>query len=69
MLLALVTGILVVRPVIRRINRMAAATKPVAEGDLTVRVDARGRDEIADLARAFNHMLETLDKSRARLMS
>jgi two-component system, NtrC family, nitrogen regulation sensor histidine kinase NtrY len=65
--LAVIVGILVVRPVTRRINRMAAATRPVAEGDLTVRVDARGKDEIADLARAFNHMLETLDRSRARI--
>jgi two-component system nitrogen regulation sensor histidine kinase NtrY len=66
-LLAVIVGILGVRPVTRRINRMAAATRPVAEGDLTVRVDAAGRDEIADLARAFNHMLETMDRSRARI--
>ncbi|HZF52961.1 MAG TPA: ATP-binding protein [Polyangiaceae bacterium] len=65
--LAVVAGILVVRPVTNRIARLAAATRPVAEGDLTVRVEARGNDEVADLGRAFNRMLEELDKSRARI--
>jgi nitrogen fixation/metabolism regulation signal transduction histidine kinase len=66
-LFAVITAILVVRPVIQRINRLAAATKPVAEGDLSVRVDDRGRDEIGDLARSFDHMLEALGESRARI--
>jgi len=66
-LLAVITGILVVRPVTRRINRLAAATRPVAEGDLSVRVDDRGRDEIADLGGAFNQMLKALSKSQARI--
>jgi nitrogen fixation/metabolism regulation signal transduction histidine kinase len=65
--LAVVAGILVVRPVTNRIARLAAATRPVAEGDLTVRVEAEGKDEVADLGRAFNRMLEELDKSRARI--
>jgi nitrogen fixation/metabolism regulation signal transduction histidine kinase len=56
-----------VRPAIRRINELAAATGPVAEGDLAVRVPEEGADEIADLARAFNHMLEQLGQSRARI--
>ena len=66
-LLAVVAGILVVRPVTIRIARLAAATRPVAEGDLSVRVEDRGRDEVADLGRAFNRMLEELKESRARI--
>ncbi len=66
-LLAFAVGVGVVRPVTRRIARLAAATRPVAEGDLTVRVDERGTDEVADLARAFNRMLGELDQSRARV--
>ncbi len=66
-LLAVATGVAVVRPATRRIKQLAAATGPVAEGDLSVRVDADGRDEIAELARAFNHMLEQLDRGRARI--
>lgn len=66
-LLAVITGVLVVRPVTRRINRLAAATQPVSMGDLSVRVEPGGRDEIAELSRAFNQMLEQLDHSRARI--
>ncbi|MBW2454612.1 MAG: HAMP domain-containing protein, partial [Deltaproteobacteria bacterium] len=66
-LLAFFTGILVVRPLIRRIHRLAEATQPVAQGDLSVRVAVTGRDEIADLATAFNRMLEELGLSRARI--
>jgi nitrogen fixation/metabolism regulation signal transduction histidine kinase len=65
--LAFAVGVGVVRPVTRRIARLAAATRPVAEGDLTVRVDERGKDEVADLARAFNQMLGELEQSRARV--
>src|SRR5690606_14161727 len=41
--------------------------EPVAGGDLSVRVDDSGNDEIAALARAFNDMLETMGDSRARI--
>ena len=64
---AVIVGVFVVRPVTRRINQLAAATKPVAEGDLSVRVDDEGRDEIAALAQAFNNMLDRLGESRARV--
>ncbi len=66
-LLAVLTGVAVVRPSTKRIRSLAAATGPVAQGDLSVRVDAKGYDEIAELARAFNHMLERLDRGRARI--
>jgi two-component system, NtrC family, nitrogen regulation sensor histidine kinase NtrY len=65
--LAVIAGVLVVRPVTRRIAHLAAAMRPVAEGDLSVRVADLGGDEVADLGRAFNHMLEELEQSRARL--
>jgi two-component system nitrogen regulation sensor histidine kinase NtrY len=66
-ILAIAAGVLVARPVTRRIAQLAAATRPVAEGDLSVRVNLAGRDEMADLGRAFNRMLEELEKSRARV--
>ncbi len=65
--LAIIAGILVVRPVTERIARLAEATKPVADGDLSVRVSERGNDEVSELGRAFNHMLEELARSRARI--
>jgi two-component system, NtrC family, nitrogen regulation sensor histidine kinase NtrY len=66
-LLAVAVGVLVVRPVTRGIARLAAATRPVAAGDLSVRVAVTGADEVADLGRSFNRMLEELEQSRARV--
>ena len=66
-LLAILAGVLVARPVVDRIARLAAATRPVAEGDLSVRVGLQGNDEVADLGRAFDRMLEELEGSRARI--
>jgi two-component system, NtrC family, nitrogen regulation sensor histidine kinase NtrY len=65
--LAVAAGIVVTRPVTRRIARLAAATRPVADGDLSVRVRLEGDDEVADLGRAFDRMLEELDRSRSRI--
>ncbi len=65
--LAVIVGILAVRPVIQRIHHLAEATRPVADGDLSVRVQDDGKDEIAYLAYAFNRMLDQLGRSRARI--
>src|SRR6185369_7828295 len=67
LLLAVGAGLFVSRPVARRIGALAAATRPVAAGDLTVRVAVEGDDEVSELGRAFNRMLEELDRSRARV--
>ncbi len=60
-------GLGVARPVTRRIARLGQAMRPVAEGDLEVRVREEGNDEVTDLARAFNRMLSELSTSRARI--
>ena len=39
---------------------MAAAAKSFSTGDFTVRVPAEGEDEIAQLARSFNHMADSM---------
>ena len=67
MLVAVAVGVLVTRPVTRRIAALAAAMRPVAEGDLTVRAQIEGDDEVADLGRTFDRMLEELSQSRARV--
>ncbi|HEX9622111.1 MAG TPA: ATP-binding protein [Polyangiaceae bacterium] len=64
---AIFVGTLFARAVVSRIDALAEATRRVASGDLTVRVPERGADELADLARAFNRMLEEVESSRARL--
>ncbi len=60
-------GIFVARRTTRRIDRLVAATRRVAEGDLESRVDVAGRDELGDLARAFDEMIAELRRSRAEI--
>src|SRR6185295_16168966 len=67
LVLAAGAGVLVVRPATRRIERLVEATRQVGEGDLSVRVALEGDDEVADLGRAFDRMLEELSQSRARV--
>jgi nitrogen fixation/metabolism regulation signal transduction histidine kinase len=60
-------GTFVARGVSARIGGLADATKRVGAGDLSIRVPEEGRDEIADLASAFNRMLGEVEASRARI--
>jgi len=53
------TGVRIVRP----LQALTRAARRVADGDVSVRVPARGRDEVAQLAGAFNEMAA----ARARL--
>lgn len=63
---AVLTGIICVllaRNITRPVGQLAAAAAVVAQGDLSQRVDTGSRDEIGQLARAFNHMAENLQKT------
>ncbi len=76
-LLLIVGGIIVValvlwallasNAILRPVRWLAAATERVARGDLSARVPVRGRDELAQLGRAFNEMAADLDASQRRL--
>lgn len=44
------------------IQRMRRALKAFGQGDLTIRVEAKGRDEIAALAKHFSHAAEEMSK-------
>jgi signal transduction histidine kinase len=55
------------RAILRPVRELAAATARIASGDLGVKVPARGRDELADLGRSFNEMIDQLADSQARL--
>lgn len=58
--------------VVRPLRRMAAASLRAGDGDLAVRVPARRRDELGEVARAFNRMAdrrEQLEEARRRLVS
>jgi two-component system sensor histidine kinase MprB len=59
-------GLLVGRTALRPVARLTAAAEHVARTrDLSRRIEAGGRDELARLARSFNTMLEALERSLA----
>lgn len=66
-IVAILIGTWLARSVTKRIGILARATQAVAAGDLSVRVDDVGNDELADLASAFNRMLSEVEGSRARI--
>jgi len=45
---------------VQPLRRMAAATRRFAQGDFSARVPVRGKDEVAELADALNHMAVSL---------
>jgi signal transduction histidine kinase len=60
------------RRILRPVEALTTAARRMEAGDLDQRVDARGRDEIGDLARAFNAMAErraTAERLRRDLVS
>jgi nitrogen fixation/metabolism regulation signal transduction histidine kinase len=64
---ALAVGIIVSRRVTRRVAILAEATERVGRGDLSVEVATDGRDEVAELTRAFNAMVRDIRESRDRI--
>jgi diguanylate cyclase (GGDEF)-like protein/PAS domain S-box-containing protein len=55
------------RTVVSQLNGFLTAMEAVAKGDSSVRLKATRRDEIGDMARAFNHMNENLEETYQRL--
>lgn len=55
------------RILLRPIEKLVAATERVGKGELAMTVDIRSRDEIGDLAKAFNQMTLQLKESRSDL--
>jgi two-component system NtrC family sensor kinase len=58
--IVLALTVLLTRTMIHPLEEMAAATKRIANGDLDASVNVASRDEIGDLALAFNNMLRSL---------
>jgi two-component system sensor histidine kinase MtrB len=61
LLLALVLTALLGRSVLRPLRRLGRAARSLGAGDLGARVQVRGRDELADVARAFNESAASLE--------
>jgi two-component system NtrC family sensor kinase len=64
---ALLLALLVARRLTRRLTALRGAAEAVGAGELTQRLDERGGDELAEVARAFNGMTSELRGARARL--
>jgi two-component system sensor histidine kinase MtrB len=63
LLLAVITGLAFAasRPVLLPVRRLAQATHRMSRGDLSVRIQPRGRDELAQLVTSFNGMASALE--------
>ena len=62
---SLVLGVILARNLTRPLRLLTAATRRIAEGDLDQKVDVTSRDEIGQLAEAFNRMSAELSRSQA----
>jgi signal transduction histidine kinase len=72
MVLALVTSQILAHGMTRPLREMTAAARAMAKGDYTRRVRATARDEVGELAHAFNQMaadLEVADQRRRELIA
>lgn len=59
--------LILTRIILKPIGKLAQATESVSRGELAHMVDVNSRDEIGDLARAFNQMIIQLKESRENL--
>ncbi|GLF97242.1 sensor histidine kinase [Streptomyces yaizuensis] len=59
-------ALLLSRTVLRPVRALTVATRSLGEGDLARRVPAGGRDEIAELGRAFNRMADSIQAGEER---
>ncbi len=62
LLLVILVGVLLSNRILRPLLRVVGASSEVARGNLEVKVDSRGDDEVAVLAYAFNRMVVGLQE-------
>ena len=69
LLLAMITtvAIAVYRPVVLPVRRLAQAAQRMSGGDLSVRIQPQGRDELAQLVTTFNAMASALENKVGEL--
>jgi DNA-binding NtrC family response regulator/HAMP domain-containing protein len=65
--LSIVATLVFVRRVTRPLAELSEATQRIDEGEMGVRVKARGRDEVGKLANSFNHMVARMEDYTSRL--
>ncbi|MGB7114592.1 MAG: HAMP domain-containing protein, partial [Anaerolineales bacterium] len=67
--LALILALLLAFYLLRPVRELTRAATRMSEGDLTQRVRVGGKDELATLGNAFNHMAASLDEGEQRRQS
>jgi len=69
LLLALIAGVAVAasRRVLLPVRRLAQAAERMSDGDLSVRIEPQGRDELARLVTSFNEMAAALEGKMGEL--
>jgi len=65
--LSIVATLMFVRRITRPLAELAEATQRIDEGEMGVRVKAKGRDEVAKLASSFNQMVARMEDYTSRL--
>ncbi len=63
--LSLLLALLLAYSLMRPVRELTRAARRLGEGDLSQRVQARGNDELAELARTFNRMAATLQQAES----
>ncbi|SCG65847.1 sensor histidine kinase [Micromonospora inositola] len=63
---AVIGTVLLSRRVLRPIDTLTTAAQRLGRGDLAGRVPVRGNDELAELARSFNRMADSLQRGEER---
>lgn len=57
-IISLIAGSFIAQGILRNMRRISKRLNQVAEGDLTVKVDAKGRDEFQSLAKTATNMIQ-----------
>ena len=68
LLLSLLVLIIVRRNITRPINQLVDRVREIGRGRWEQRIDSKGRDEVAALAKEFNSMSEELNRSYSRFL-
>jgi signal transduction histidine kinase len=64
---AVLLASLATRGVLRPVRELGRAARLLGEGELRTRIEVRGSDELADVARTFNHTAAELERHVAQL--
>lgn len=65
-LIALILATILSWQLNKPVQQLTLAARSFSRGDLSKRVDVKGKDELADLSKSFNQMAESLEKSEQR---